>query len=115
MSNKLKLYHKALPYFLIPVSLLVIAGYGWIGYATLTHRSGHNGNLYYYYGLTRPEFYFYCFSLVMIAVIFLLFQAKCIIDNNPKRFVNIFWMFISFVLVITLCEIYLSIRFVGKG
>ena len=115
MSDQLKLYHKALPFFLIPSCLLVIASYGRIGYATLTGRLGHHGNLYYYYELTRPAFYVYCFSLAGIAAIFLVFQLKYFIDNKPKDLVSLFWMFMLFVLVMIICELYLSSGFERKG
>lgn len=114
MNDQLKLYHKALPFFLIPLCLLVIACYGKIGYATFTGRLGHNSSLYYY-ELTRPGFYVYCFSLVVIAVIFLVFQVKYFIDNKTKDLVSLFWVFIPFVLVVIICEAYLSTRFAGKG
>lgn len=109
------LYHKVLPFFLIPACLLVIAGYGWIGYATLTESPGYNGDLYYYYNLTRPQFYIYNFSMCIIALVLVAFQVKYLIDNNSKDAAKLFLVFAGFILLITICEIYLSTRFTGKG
>ena len=115
MNNKLKLYHKVLPFFLIPVCLLVIIGYGYIGYATLTERPGHNGNLYYYYRLTRAQFYVYNFTLAIIALMLLSFQVKYLIVNSSRYLINLFRIFVGFIFIIIISEMYLSARFVGKG
>ena len=115
MSDQLKLYHKALPFFLIPVCLVVIVGYSFIGYATLTERPGINGNWYYYYRMTRTQFYIYNFEMAGIAATLLVFQLKYFIDNNSKYLAKLFWMFIGFILLIIICEMNLSARFVGKG
>ena len=115
MNNQLKLYHKALPFFLIPGCLLVIINYGYFGYATLTERPGHNGNLYYYYRLTRPQFYVYNFTLAIIALMLLSFQVKSLIVNSSRYLVKLFWIFVGFILLIIISEMYLSERVVGKG
>jgi len=115
MSNQLKLYHKALPFFLIPACLLGVVDGSLMGYATLTQQSGWHGDQYYYYDLTRPQFYIYNFSLASIALTLLIFQLKYFIDDNARDLVRLFWMFIGFVLLAIVCEAYLTARFVGKG
>jgi hypothetical protein len=114
MNKQLKLYHKVLPFFLIPVCFFVIIFYGYLGYATLTERPGYNGNLYYYYRLTRVQFYAYNFTLGIIAITLLIFQVKYFSNNNTRSLIKLFWMFVAFVLVIIICEAYLATRFVGK-
>lgn len=115
MTDRSTLYHAVLPFFLIPVCMFVIAGYGWIGYATLTERSGYNGNLYYYYNLTRPQFYTYNFSIAIIALVLVTLQLKYLIADKSKDVARLFLVFAGFILLITICEIYLSSRFTGKG
>ena len=115
MNKQLKLYHRVLPFFLIPVCYFVIMRYGYFGYATLAERPGYNGNLYYYYRLTRVQFYAYNFTLAIIALTLLIFQGKYFINDNSRSLVKLFWMFIAFVLLIIICEAYLGTRFIGKG
>ena len=84
MNDRSTLYLTVLPFFLIPACMLVIAGYGWIGYATLTERPGYNGHLFYYYNLTRPQFYTYNFSTATIAVVLVALQVKYLIDDKTS-------------------------------
>ena len=114
MNDRSTLYLTVLPFFLIPACMLVIAGYGWIGYATLTERPGYNGHLFYYYNLTRPQFYIYNFSMATIAVVLVALQVKYLVDDNAKDTAKLFLVFAGFILLITICEIYLSTRFTGK-
>jgi hypothetical protein len=115
MTDRKNLYHVVFPFLLIPSCLLIIANYGWIGYAVLTDRPGLNGSLYYYYSLTQPQFYAYNFIIASIAVVLVAFQVKYLISNNVKDVARLFLVFAGFILLITVCEIYLSTRFTGKG
>ena len=115
MNNELKPYHKVLPIVLIPLSGLIIINFGWSGYATLTERPGLNGDLYYYYQLTRSQYYVFNFTVVLIALGLILFQLKFLIDKNAKQLTKTFWIFGGFIVLIIIAEIYLSNRFIGKG
>ena len=115
MRDRSKTYLKVFSFLTIPVYLLIIAGYGWVGYATFTERPGLRGNFYMYYGLTRAQFYTYNFLLVFIALLIFSFTIKYLIENNVTHLIKLLWIFAYFIAIIIVCEMYLSSRFVGKG
>ena len=115
MNDRLKLYHKILPVIFIPLCALIIVNFGWIGYATLTERPGLNGDWYYYYQLTRPQFYIFNFAVALIALGLIFFQVTFLFYKNSKKLTRTFWMFALFIGLIIIVEIYLATRFVGKG
>jgi len=59
MKNILKLHHKLLSILIILICMILFVTYGWSAFATLTERSGLNGDIYYYYKLTRYQFSLY--------------------------------------------------------
>ena len=115
MNNGLKLYHKILPVLFIPICIFIIVSFGWIGYATLTERPGLNGDWYYYYQLTRPQFYIFNFTIALIAFTLIIFQIKYLIYPNAKYMTKTFWPFVIFIGLIIIAEFYLSTRLVPKG
>jgi hypothetical protein len=115
MTEELKLYHKILPILFIPVCGFAVINFGWLGYATLTERPGLNGNLYYYYQLTRPQFYIFNFISAFTALGLIVFQMKFLINKKPKYLIVTFWIFSAFIIFTIVTEIYLSKRLIGKG
>lgn len=115
MNDHLKLYHKVLSVMFILICGLIIISFGWIGFATFTERAGNNGDLYYYYKLTRSQFYVFNFVIVLIALVLIGFQIKYLIQKNPKYLTMTFWAFAIFMSLIIIAEIYLETRFNGKG
>ena len=115
MDKGLKSYHKILPIIFTPICLFIIVDWGWIGYATLTERPGLNGDMYYYYQLTRPQFYIYNFTIAVIALGLVIFQIIFLIKKNSKYLIKTFWTFAVLIVILIACEMYLQARFVGKG
>ncbi len=115
MADELRLYHKLLPFVFIPICFLIVSNWGFIGYVTFTQRPGFHGDLYYYYQLTRPQFYIYNFSVAAIAMVFVVCQLLYLLKDNSKKLTKTFWYFGVFLAFIILSEFYLASGFVGKG
>jgi hypothetical protein len=113
--DKLKLYHKLFPIFLIPICIFLIINYGWIGYATISNRPGLNGDWYSYYNIPKAIFCIYEFLVAGIAFGFIIFQLICLIYKNSEYLTVTFKRFGLFIISIIVCEIILAIRFTGKG
>jgi hypothetical protein len=107
MTEELKLYHKILPILFIPVCGFFAINFGWLGYATLTERPGLNGDLYYYYQLTRQQFYIFNFVTAFIALGLIIFQMMFLINKRPKYLTKTFWILSAFIGVTIIVEIYL--------
>ena len=115
LEDRLRLFHKILLILFIPVCLLITIWYGWIGYCTLTERPGLNGDWYYYYQLTRPQFYIYTFTVALIAFGFAVFQILYLVNQNPKKLTKTFLLLIPFIALLIAAEAYLETRRIYKG
>jgi len=115
MQTELKLYHKILPVIIFPLCLLILVGYGWIGYAIITDRPGANGSWYLYLKLSKAQFFIYNLIISCIALGFVVMQTKYLLTKQSQLLTRTFWAFLIFIGLIILCEIYLQTRFVGKG
>jgi hypothetical protein len=89
--------------------------YGWIGYATLTERPGLTGDYYYYYQLTRPQFYIYNFFVALVAFIFIIYFIKNLFQKNTQNLKKSFSNFGIFIAILFLMNLFLSARSIGKG
>ena len=115
MPNQLKLYHKIFALISIPLCVFIIIYFGWIGYATLRERPGLYGDLYYYYQMTRPQFYIYNFVVALLALGFIFLHVVFLLNKDSKQLARTIWMFALFIGLIIIAEIYLETRFTGKG
>src|SRR6185436_7066846 len=106
--------NKILPVFLIPICITLSAFYGWTGYVTLIGRSGFYGSQYYYYQLSRPQYYISNFILATLAAIFLICQIRSIFSRT-KKVKRLYYGFVFFVLLVLIWETFLSVRFIGKA
>jgi hypothetical protein len=115
MTRKLKLYHKLLPFLFIPVCLVIAFSYGWIAFATVTATPGLNGSFYYYYRLTRLEFYIYIFIVSIVALGFIIVQVCYLVTANALSLTKTFKKFGLFIALLLIEEFLLQLRFVSKG
>jgi magnesium-transporting ATPase (P-type) len=114
MDRELKRYHTILPVLFIPVCLLILLSYGWMGYATLKGREGLTGNYYMYYNLKSYQFYIYNFLIALFAMLLILAQINYLVKKNPQYLNRTFWAFTIFIVLLLVCEIYLQTKFEGK-
>ena len=115
MQTELKFYHKLFPLIIFPLCILIIVGYGWIGYATITDRPGANGSWYFYIKLSKTTFFIYNLIIGCIALVFIVVQTKYLLTKQPQRLTQTFWAFLIFIGLLIICEIYLQTRFEGKA
>lgn len=115
MESTLKLHHLFLALIVFPLCFLIFAGYGWIGYATITNRPGLSGDWYLYLQLSRVQFFFYNLIVSCSALGFIVILAKNLLEKQLKYLNWTFWAFLIFIGLLILFEIYLNTRFQGKG
>ena len=115
LQNKLKTYQIVLTILILPICLFQFVSFGWSAYATITERSGLNGNMYSYYDLTRLQFSIYTGLVSIVGLLFGLRVLKNIFSFDKSKLNKTFKYFLLFFIVFILCEIYLQTRFVGKG
>lgn len=115
MQTKLKLYHKLFPLLILPVCLFLFATFGWSAFSTITERSGMNGNMYYYYNLTRLTYSTYTGLVSLFSVVFILLLTIYLFKADSIKLTKVFLYFLIFVGLLITCEIYLQTRFTGKG
>jgi hypothetical protein len=115
MADKLKIYQKVTPVFLLPICTIAAFAYGWSAFATITARSGLNGSMYAYYNLTRIQFAIYTSLVSIAATVFVVLQAVYLFSKNATQLAKLFWIMLFSVAFVIACEGYLATRFVGKG
>jgi hypothetical protein len=111
----IQLKPKILLVLFITLCVLIIIRYGWFGYSILTERPGLIGSMHYYYQLTRPQAYLYYFAVAGIATALLFFQLSLLFYINPRKLSRTFWMFILFIVLLIVAEIYLYTKFTPSG
>lgn len=99
----------------LPICLVLCLLYGDGFIATITERPGLNGSWYIYCNLTQVQFVVYevCVAFSALALGLMIFFTAAF-ENRKK----LNWSFLSlliFILLLILCEVYLSTRFHGKG
>jgi len=115
LQNKLKTYQIALTILILPICLFLFVFFGWSAYATITERAGLNGDMYFYYDLTRLQFSIYTGLVSIAGLLFGLTVLIKIFSIDKSKLTKTFKYFLFFFIVFILCEIYLETRFVGKG
>ncbi len=115
MTGKLKLYQKLLAFFFIGICTLITVGWGWIAFDTLMESPGLNGSSYYYYRLGRLEFFIYNFLVSLVALVFIITQFYFLVTENPLNLKKTFKHFGFFIVLLSVAEFLLQMRFVGKG
>jgi hypothetical protein len=111
----MKLYHKLLSALVIPVCLFAILYYGISFLSVLTERGGLNGSIYIYYGLTEGQWVSYTFLVSAVAFALIVLQVRYLLKRDAAKLTKTFWVFVFYVVVVFLCEWYLSTHFIGKG
>jgi hypothetical protein len=100
---------------ILGICLLIFVLYGWSSFSTITQRSGLRGEMHLYYQLTRFQFAFYTTTVALISIILFLSILKNAIRYDVLKLKKSINWFIVIILLITICEIYLNLRYVGKG
>ena len=115
MEKELKLFHKLLPIIVIPICFLFFASFGWSSFATITERSGLNGDTHMYYKLSKFQFASYTSFISLAGLLLIFLQVYFLVLKKPVLLTKTFWSFLFFIGLFIICEIYLQTRFVGKG
>jgi len=115
MQNNLKTYQILLTILILPICLILFVSFGWSTYSTITERPGLNGDMYFYFDLTRPQFSIYTGLVSISGLLFGLTVLIELFSIDKSKLTNTFKYFLFFFIVFILSEIYLQTRFVGKG
>jgi len=112
---------KLRPYFYVIGAIMLLAcglifiNYAWLLFATVTSRSGLNGDMSSYYQMSKITFSTYV-SLIAVAALLIIDRLIFSLSKHDKpKLTTTFIQFLCFVAIMTACEIYLSSRFIGKG
>jgi len=114
-NKKLKTFQWIIPILTIPIFLIFSVNYFWMFYSTITDRSGLWGSMYLYYDLTKIQYGLYNLILVLILCGLIISQLIFLIKKSAYRLNKTFIIMGILIGLIILSEIYLNIRFVGKG
>lgn len=114
-KNKLKFYHIFYAIFIIPYCIFISIIPFWSFYSTLTKRKGIYEEFYKRYNLTFEFYVTYNFLISLVVFIFLSFIIKNLYKRNGDKLMNIYWLFLIFVVIFTFCEYLLELRFIPKG
>lgn len=114
-QNKLKFYHLLLSMLMLPLCILLFATGGWAAFSTITKRSGLNGDMYSYYGLSRFEYSFYNIIVSLSGLLCMVMLLTFLTQRKPAHLTKVFVAFLILSALIVSCEVYLNARFAGKG
>lgn len=115
MHTKIRWHHWLLTLLISAICSILIIGYGWSAFATITERPGLNGGMFSYYNLTRLQFTIYN-GIVSVAGLYTICCATFFLLKKDKpSLTKTFRQFLIFIFLLIICEIYLQTRFVGKG
>jgi hypothetical protein len=89
--------------------------FGWSLFATITERAGINGDMYFYYNLSRLQYSLYTGLVSFASLCFIFLLTVYLFKKNASKLTKLFWYFLLFIGLIIICEIYLQARFSGKG
>ena len=108
LKNKLAL-------IIITIGVLIFFTYGWTGFATITKRSGLTGDLYIYYHVSQTAFFLYNLLVALITISMIIMLLNGLIRGKSRLIKKGYWIFLVLAIILTIGEIYLGVRFTGKG
>lgn len=108
LKNKLAL-------IIITIGVLIFFTYGWTGFATITKRNGLTGDLYVYYQVSQTAFFLYNLLVALITLSMVLLLINGLIRGKSRLIKKGYWIFLVLAIILTIGEIYLGLRFTGKG
>ncbi len=115
MQTAIKWHHWLLASTIMVICTCLIIIYGWSAFATLTERSGLNGSMFLYYNISRVQYIIYNGIVFLVGI----YMIYCIILHLSKRdkikLIKNFKGFLILIALVIVCEMYLQLRFVGKG
>lgn len=100
---------------IITVGVLIFFTYSWTGFATITERSGLTGDLHIYYHVSQTAFFLYNLLIALIAFSMIVILLNGLIQGKPRLIKKGYWIFLVLAIILTIGEIYLGLRFTGKG
>jgi len=100
---------------ILGICLIIFVLFGWSSFSTITERSGLRGEMHLYYQLTRFQFAFYTTTVAVTSIFLFTSILKNAINKDVSKLKKSINWFLVIILLITICEIYLSSRYVGKG
>jgi cold shock CspA family protein len=110
-----KMYQPISKILMLLICAGLFVGYGWSAYATITERSGLNGNMYSYYQLTKLQYSIYNGLVSIFGLVFGLMVFANLFMKNKREIKRMIKFFLIFLIVIIICELCLNTRFQGKG
>ena len=115
MSQELKPHHKFLSVVSIHICLWIVLVHGWMGYATVTERSGIRYMIYMFQGLTKTEYTFYNFTVCFLALQLIAFQVHYLLEKKTRHLMYSFIGVILLGFIIYLMEMYFRSSFRSKA
>jgi len=115
MPKSLKVRHKIVSILIILICLFIFAVYGWDCYATISDRQGLTGSMYAYYGLTKVQFIGYTATVAIIAVLLIVFFSDSLSKQDRLGLKKLTLRFLIFFALLIISEVFLQLRFIGKG
>jgi len=100
---------------IITIGVLIFFTYGWTGFATITERNGLTGDLYIYYHVSQTAFFLYNLLVALMTLSMIIMQLYGLIREKPRLIKKGYWIFLALAIILTAGEIYLGLRFTGKG
>ncbi len=115
LKTQLSIIHYIWTALIVIACGLIFNNYGCISFATFTERPGLNGDWYYYYRTDRLVFGLYELLMAAGALLTIIRLSYFVYKGDKPKVTKTFIHFAIFFVLLILCEIYLSTRFVGKG
>ena len=114
-QTKIKLFHWLFSLILTVVCGIILIGFGWTAFATITERPGLNGSMYSYYNLTRLQYSTYNILVSLAGLYIICCMTFYLFKKDKINLTKIFRQFLILIVLIVIGEIYLQTRLVGKG
>lgn len=115
MSAPLPLSGKTTGFIILFISLFLLLSYGLSLFGIATDRNGLNGNIYYYYHISRIAFICYNGLIVIGCIYFIVTNLLFIIRSKPAQLRKNAFRFVVFTVLLAIGEVYLQSGFTGKG
>ena len=115
MFLQLTYFQKAISILIILISSIICITYAHTSFATLTERLGFYGSLYEYYNVDRVAFGIFNLIIAFLSLIIITLQLIGLTRNRKKIFIKGAWIFLCMAVILFAGEIYLQMRFHGKG
>lgn len=116
MKQRLKnVLNAIISVFMLLLSLVFFAGFGWIALSMTLDKGGFNGQMYTYYDVPAALFCAYYDLVTFIALCFILWIPWLWLKGGRRRFGLTSLIFLLYLIVVVCCQYYLEGKWIGKG